>query len=103
MLIIAIWILVVYCAHEYTQSNAKFAMSVESGNSKLVTRVNDINAQRERGEATVPSLLGLEKETNPFLRVDVSEEIRNNVGATNNDSDDVVFGKVRKAKDTFRG
>ena len=78
-------------------------MSVESGNPKLVERVNEINAQRERGEATVPSFLGLEKETNPFLRGDISEEIRKNVGATNDDGDDVVFGKVRRAKDTFRG
>lgn len=94
---------VVYCAHEYTQSNAKFAMSVEGGNPKLVSRVDEIKAQRQRGEATVPSLLGLEKETNPFLRVDVSEEIRRNVGVVDGDSDDVVFGKVRRAKDTFRG
>ena len=94
---------VVYCAHEYTQSNAKFAISVEGDNSKLVSRVDEIKAQRQRGEATVPSLLGLEKETNPFLRVDISEEIRNNVGAEDGDNDDVVFGKVRRAKDTFRG
>ncbi len=93
----------VYCAHEYTQSNAEFAMSVESGNPTLVSRVEEITMKRERGEPTVPSLLGLEKETNPFLRVDVSEEIRKNVGAKSGDSDDVVFGKVRSAKDNFRG
>lgn len=94
---------VVYCAHEYTQSNAKFAMSVEPGNTKLVSRTEEINAKRQRGEATVPSLMGEEKETNPFLRVDISDEIRKNVGAERGDSDDVIFGKVRKAKDNFRG
>lgn len=93
----------VYCAHEYTQSNAKFAMSVEPGNTKLVSRTEEINAKRQRGEATVPSLMGEEKETNPFLRVDISDEIRKNVGAERGDSDDVIFGKVRKAKDNFRG
>mmetsp|Transcript_7643 Transcript_7643/g.9739 ORF Transcript_7643/g.9739 Transcript_7643/m.9739 type:complete len:268 (-) Transcript_7643:113-916(-) len=94
---------IVYCAHEYTQSNAKFAMSVESGNPKLVARAEEIYAKRQRGERTVPSLMGVEKETNPFLRGDISEEIRKNVGAVDGDTDDVIFGKVRKAKDTFRG
>jgi hydroxyacylglutathione hydrolase len=93
----------VYCAHEYTQSNAKFAISVEPGNPKLVSRVDEINSKRQRGEPTVPSLLGVEKETNPFLRVDVSDEIRNNVGAVDGEGNDVTFGKVRKAKDNFRG
>ena len=92
----------VYCAHEYTQSNAKFAMSVEPGNEKLVSRVAEITSKRERGEATVPSLLGTEKETNPFLRGDISDEIRQNVGVVSGDSDDIIFGKVRKAKDNFR-
>ena len=93
----------VYSAHEYTQGNARFAVSVEPGNAKLVARVEEINNQRKRGEATVPSLLAAEKETNPFLRGDISDEIRKNVGVVSGDSDDVVFGKVRRAKDTFRG
>ena len=78
-------------------------MSVEPGNSKLVSRVADITSKRKNGKPTVPSLLSVEKETNPFLRVDVSDEIQKNVGALSSDSDDVVFGKVRKAKDNFRG
>jgi hydroxyacylglutathione hydrolase len=78
-------------------------MSVEPGNAKLVSRVEEIMSKRQRGEPTVPSFLINEKETNPFLRVDVSEEIQQKVGATSNDSDDVIFGKVRKAKDNFRG
>lgn len=93
---------VVYCAHEYTQSNAKFAISVEPGNEKLVSRVAEIASKRSRGEATVPSYLGIEKETNPFLRGDISDEIKKNVGVVNGDSEDVIFGKVRIAKDNFR-
>mmetsp|Transcript_15860 Transcript_15860/g.45554 ORF Transcript_15860/g.45554 Transcript_15860/m.45554 type:complete len:318 (-) Transcript_15860:234-1187(-) len=93
----------VYCAHEYTESNAKFAKSVEPGNAELITRIDDVMAKRSRGEPTVPSKMGDEKKTNPFLRVDISEEIRSNVGATSGEPDDVVFAKVRKAKDNFRG
>lgn len=78
-------------------------MSVEPGNPDLVSRNEQILAKRSRGEPTVPSLMKEEKATNPFLRGDVSEEIRKNVGATDSDSFDVVFGKIRKAKDTFRG
>lgn len=93
----------VYCAHEYTESNAKFALSVEPGNQGLQQRVADVKAKRSRGEPTVPSLMGDEKKTNPFLRVDLSDEIRKNVGVKDGDSDSDAFGKVRRAKDTFRG
>jgi hydroxyacylglutathione hydrolase len=68
-----------------------------------MARVADVFAARERGEPTVPSQLGVEKRTNPFLRCDISEEIRKNVGVVPGDSDADAFGKVRKAKDTFRG
>jgi hydroxyacylglutathione hydrolase len=90
-------------AHEYTASNAKFAASVEPGNADLMERVAKIKEMRERGEPTVPSLMGLEKKTNPFLRCDISEEIRQNVGVVSGDSDADAFGKVRKGKDNFRG
>jgi hydroxyacylglutathione hydrolase len=90
-------------AHEYTSNNAKFAASVEPGNAELMARVAEINALRKRGESTVPSQLGVEKRTNPFLRCDFSEEIRKNVGVVAGDSDADAFGKVRRAKDTFRG
>jgi hydroxyacylglutathione hydrolase len=93
----------VYCAHEYTESNAKFALSVEPGNEALQQRAAEIKSKRSRGEPTVPSLLGEEKKTNPFLRADLSEEIRKNVGVKDVDSDADAFGKVRRAKDTFRG
>lgn len=90
-------------AHEITSNNAKFAASVEPGNAELMARVAEINALRKRGESTVPSQLGVEKRTNPFLRCDISDEIRKNVGVVAGDSDADAFGKVRKAKDTFRG
>lgn len=98
----------VYCAHEYTLANARFALSVEPSNSRLVERVAHIQRMREQNRRpTVPSLLGLEKETNPFLRCDFSQEIQKNVGAEIGSSDPHaaphVFAKVRAAKDKFRG
>lgn len=93
----------VYCAHEYTASNARFALSVEPGNPDLVARARDVMDKRSRDEPTVPSKIGEEKKTNPFLRVDVSEEIRKNVGVTSSDTDIDAFAKVRSAKDNFRG
>ena len=93
----------IYCAHEYTESNAKFAMSVEPKNAELVKRVEEIKAKRARGEPTVPSMMGIEKLTNPFLRGDISDEIRQNVGALDGDDAAQVFAKVRKGKDIFRG
>jgi hydroxyacylglutathione hydrolase len=88
-------------AHEYTLSNARFAQSVEPGNAELVARVQQVQDARNHGRPTVPSILGDEKRTNPFLRCDISSEIRTNVGASDTDSDAVVFGKLRKAKDVF--
>lgn len=58
----------VYCAHEYTLSNLKFAMEVEAGNPALVERQQREQAKRAQGIATVPSTIGLEKASNPFLR-----------------------------------
>jgi hydroxyacylglutathione hydrolase len=90
-------------AHEYTASNAKFAVSVEPGNEELMKRFQEITEKRSRGEYTVPTQMGLEKRTNPFLRVDISDEIRTKVGVTAGDSGADAFAKVRLAKDNFRG
>ena len=57
----------VYCAHEYTESNAKFALSVDVS-PELRARADEVFAARRRGEPTVPTSIGLEKATNPFLR-----------------------------------
>ena len=78
-------------------------MSVEPGNPDLVRRTEEIEAKRARGEPTVPSLLGEEKLTNPFLRGDVSPEIRKNVGASDDEDGAAIFHKIRLGKDNFRG
>jgi hydroxyacylglutathione hydrolase len=61
----------VYCAHEYTLANIRFALAVEPGNSDLQARAAAAAAMRRRGEPTVPSTIGLEIATNPFMRCDV--------------------------------
>ena len=58
----------VYCAHEYTLSNGRFALTVEPDNQALVERMAQVNAMRERGEPTVPTSIALERATNPFMR-----------------------------------
>jgi hydroxyacylglutathione hydrolase len=58
----------IYCAHEYTLSNGRFALTVEPSNLDLIERVNEVTAMRERGEATVPTSIALERATNPFMR-----------------------------------
>lgn len=58
----------VFCAHEYTQSNCRFALAVEPDNEELVRRASDVDCAREQGKQTVPSLLGEEMAVNPFLR-----------------------------------
>jgi hydroxyacylglutathione hydrolase len=59
-----------YCAHEYTASNARFAVTVDPGNQALAAYVNEIDAKRARNEWTVPTQLSRELATNPFLRAD---------------------------------
>ena len=91
----------VYCAHEYTQSNGHFALSVEPNNPLLVARMRRVDELRAQGQPTVPSTLAEEFATNPFLRPD-SAEIRRVVGLES--ANDVeVFGATRARKDTFRG
>jgi hydroxyacylglutathione hydrolase len=58
----------IYCAHEYTLSNGRFALTVEPENKALVQRMAEVVALRDRGEPTVPTTIALEKATNPFMR-----------------------------------
>lgn len=58
----------VWCAHEYTLKNLQFALTVDAENTELQSRLAEVKTARSRKEATVPSILGLEKDTNPFLR-----------------------------------
>jgi hydroxyacylglutathione hydrolase len=89
----------VYCGHEYTLSNAKFALTVDPGNAELVARAGRIKAQRERGEATLPTTIGLEKSTNPFLRA--RDPAIRKLLAMEGAPDVEVFAEIRRRKDVF--
>lgn len=87
----------IWCAHEYTLSNLKFAVTVDSQNPDLQSRYAQVQAARQRQEATVPSLLGIEKKTNPFLRWDQPA-----LQAIAKMQDPArVFGRIRGMKDMF--
>jgi hydroxyacylglutathione hydrolase len=89
----------VYCGHEYTQANARFAATVDPDNPKLKARAKEIDALRAEGKPTLPTTIGRELETNPFLRWD-DKAIRRTLGME--DADDVaVFAEIRKRKDNF--
>ena len=88
----------VYCAHEYTASNARFALSVDDSPA-LKSRADAVFAARERGEPTVPTTIALEKATNPFLRAHALAARVGKAGAP----DYEAFGAVRAAKDGFKG
>jgi hydroxyacylglutathione hydrolase len=75
----------IYCAHEYTQANARFALSVEPENPDLIAYAKDVDAKRKRGEPTVPTTIGHELAANPFLRARSVDE----------------FAARRAAKDRF--
>ena len=77
----------VYCAHEYTQSNGRYALVAEPDNQALIVRMAAVDAMRARGEPTVPTTIGLELETNPFMRANSVAQL----------------AQRRAAKDSFRG
>ncbi|HET9510262.1 MAG TPA: hydroxyacylglutathione hydrolase [Sphingomonas sp.] len=78
---------IVYGAHEYTLSNGRFALTAEPDNAALRERMVDVERQREAGAATLPTTIGLERSTNPFLRASSVDE----------------FAERRAGKDAFRG
>ena len=86
-----------YCAHEYTQANAKFALHADPDNTALQDYVADIDAKRDRGEATVPTVLKRELETNPFLRADDPAMMAKWGGEEPHET----FAALRAAKDSF--
>jgi len=90
---------VVYCAHEYTASNAAFAMTVEPDNAALRQRAEEITELRAAGRPTVPTTIGLEKATNPFLRP-ASKDLQRTLGLTGDDLV-AVFAETRRRKDHF--
>jgi hydroxyacylglutathione hydrolase len=77
----------VYCAHEYTQSNGRYALVAEPDNQALIARMAEVDAARAKGESTIPTTIGLERATNPFMRARSIEEL----------------AERRAAKDSFRG
>jgi len=93
----------VHCAHEYTLANIRFALTVEPSNLALRERATRDQATRERGEPTVPSTLGLELATNPFLRCDVPEVRAAAAGGTAVAVDrTAIFASLREKKNIFR-
>ncbi len=93
----------VYCAHEYTLSNLRFARAVEPENPHLAQRFADVTRLRDENRITLPSSIGLERLTNPFLRVSeaaVKEKADERTGAVN-PSPESVFAALRAWKDKF--
>ena len=89
----------VYCAHEYTQANGRFALSVEPDNEELVRRMAEVDDKRANDIPTVPSTVADELATNPFLRPE-SPLLQKTVGMTGADPV-AVFAETRARKDSF--
>ena len=89
----------VFCGHEYTQNNARFARTVDPDNAALAARSAEVDRLRAGGKPTIPSTIGLENETNPFLRAD-DQAIARTVGLGGADPV-TVFAEIRKRKDHF--
>ena len=87
----------IYCGHEYTEANARFALTIEPGNTALVARAVEIAQLRAAGQPTVPTRLDRELATNPFLRSG-SAEIRQRLNLQQA-ADWQVFAEIRKRKD----
>jgi len=93
----------VFCGHEYTESNLRFALHVDGDNPAVVDRADKVRAARQRGEPTVPFTIAAEWETNPFMRG--HEQALQDIAATHgvDDVDDpsAVLGALRSLKDRF--
>ena len=89
----------VYCGHEYTQSNLLFALDLEPENELLITKKKEISDLRLKNLPTIPSKLIMEKELNPFLRIDDKKFIKKLKYKTASDSE--VFKNLRAKKDVF--
>ncbi|WP_293576138.1 hydroxyacylglutathione hydrolase [Phaeobacter sp.] len=90
---------IVYPGHEYTEANARFAITIEPGNDMLVRRIHDIEDARAANKPTVPSRLSEELATNPFLRPHVGE-VKKSAGLPNG-TEAEVFAQIRAMKDNF--
>ncbi|MEJ2377400.1 MAG: hydroxyacylglutathione hydrolase [Pseudolabrys sp.] len=90
---------VVYCGHEYTAANIRFAQSIDKDNPVLAARAAQVGQLLEQGEPTIPVTIGDEKMANPFLRADVAD-LAADVGMAGKPADQ-VFGEIRGRKDRF--
>ncbi len=90
----------VYCGHEYTADNIRFALTVDPDNADLQARAREVAALVSDGRATLPTTIGLEKRINPFLRA-ADPAIRARL-AMPDATDAEVFAEIRQRKDTFR-
>lgn len=91
----------VYCAHEYTLANAIFCESLCLSNYELSKRIDEIKSLRKQGQPTIPTSIGLERKTNPFLLAD-SDNLKREMGVFGK-SDSEIFALIRKMKDEFKG
>ena len=89
----------IYCGHEYTLANIKFARTIEPDNQALAAREKEAKAQIDAGKATIPVTIGAEKQENPFLRADRAD-VAANVGMTGKPAAE-VFAEVRARKNKF--
>jgi len=89
----------IYFGHEYTLSNARFALTIDPDNQRLVSRAAEIEALRAENRFTIPTTLALEKETNPFLRA-ADPAIRRNL-LMETKTNEEVFAEIRRRKDVF--
>jgi hydroxyacylglutathione hydrolase len=89
----------IYCGHEYTQANARFAVTIEPENHELRVRAENVALLRAAGKPTLPTTIFLELATNPFLRAE-QEEVRASVGMQGADPA-AVFAEIRSRKDRF--
>jgi hydroxyacylglutathione hydrolase len=88
-----------FCGHEYTAANARFALSVDAGNAALQARAKEVESLRAEGRPTLPTTLSSELETNPFLRTG-DPAIRKALGMEEA-TDEAVFAELRRRKDAF--
>lgn len=93
----------IYCGHEYTVANARFALAIEPHNQDILTRQREAESQQARGLPTLPTTLAMEKRTNPFLRAGEAS-VRSRLGfsaAAFDVPNEVVFARLREMKDQF--
>jgi len=91
----------VYCGHEYTAANVRFARTIEPDNAALTARADEVAALRAAGRPTLPTTMAVEKAANPFLRAD-DASLAARMGLSGS-APAQVFAKIRAAKDSFRG